>query len=42
MALGMKRDEAFSVLRVSLGHENTQADIEAFVKALAAILGDNG
>jgi cysteine desulfurase len=38
IALGMSRDEAYSALRVSLGHENTQADIEAFVAALAAIL----
>lgn len=37
-ALGISRDKAYNVLRVSLGHENTQADMEAFITALAAIL----
>ncbi|MDR2587671.1 MAG: cysteine desulfurase [Coriobacteriales bacterium] len=37
-ALGLPRDSAHSVLRVSLGHETTQAHITAFLATLATIL----
>jgi cysteine desulfurase len=37
-ALGLSRDEAYGVLRVSLGHDNTKDQIDTFVYALASAL----
>jgi cysteine desulfurase len=38
MSLGLTRDQAYSVLRISLGHETTAADCDAFIATLAGIL----
>ncbi len=37
-ALGIPRDLAYSVLRVSLGKENTRKDIDTFISALGSLL----
>jgi cysteine desulfurase len=37
-ALGLSREKAYGVLRVSLGHTNTKEQIDAFIDALAIIL----
>jgi cysteine desulfurase len=39
MALGLGRNEAYGVLRLSLGHTTTRADCDAFIAALARIIG---
>jgi len=38
MALGLTRNQAFSALRISLGWENTEEDIDCFLSAFARIL----
>jgi cysteine desulfurase len=38
VALGLSRDEAYGVLRVSLGHGNTKEQIDAFIDAFATVL----
>ncbi len=37
-AIGVPRDEAYSVLRVSLGRENTCEDVDSFLAALAKLI----
>ncbi|MDR0347652.1 MAG: cysteine desulfurase [Coriobacteriales bacterium] len=37
-ALDIPREQAYGVLRISLGHDNTQAQLEAFISALATLL----
>jgi cysteine desulfurase len=41
-SLGLSRDKAYSVLRVSLGPENTKAHLDAFLAALANALHVSG
>ncbi|MCL1846831.1 MAG: cysteine desulfurase [Coriobacteriia bacterium] len=38
LALGLTRDQAYSVLRISLGRENTSEDIARFLSSLESIL----
>lgn len=38
MAMGHSEDSALGVLRVSLGHDTTRADIDAFLSALPAAI----
>lgn len=38
LAMGLSRDEAQSSLRVSLGWENTPAEIESFIEALKSVV----
>ena len=38
MAMGRSEEEALGVLRISLGHETTVADIDAFLAALPAAI----
>ena len=38
MAMGRSEEEALGVLRISLGHETTIADIDAFLAALPAAI----
>ena len=40
MAMGRNRAEAFGALRVSIGQQNSAADIESFVAALQEVLRD--
>jgi cysteine desulfurase len=38
LALGLERQQAQSVLRISLGHQTTASEIAAFVQAVASIV----
>lgn len=38
MAMGRSEEEALGVLRISLGHETTVVDIDAFLAALPAAI----
>jgi len=38
MSLGLTRDQAYGALRISLGRENTEEDVESFVSAFATLL----
>lgn len=40
LAMGVPEDAALCAIRVSLGKDNTEGDVEAFVEALEAVLGE--